>query len=275
MSKSFISGVEEKYDKRLLEGRLTVEGNVIATIFADPLLLDELDLTSKDFITTDGNFYFNLAKQLRKKGFNEFDEVTILSSVSDSILSAFNERGGYATIKNLIDIISHKNADVYIDTLYRENIILSLYRDGFNLFDKVDWNDKEIVPLELFRKMDSEGVTDWYESKLLGYNVGKSSSILEEEDISFDDAFIDECLEGEDAGVPFETAGIDVNGNPINVYSFLSRQTSGLLRGTMSMIGGFSSAGKSTWLTGLMISLLENGEKIILISTRKGLKNIK
>lgn len=275
MSKSFISGVEEKYDKRLLEGRLTVEGNVIATIFADPLLLDELDLTSKDFITTDGNFYFNLAKQLRKKSFNEFDEVTILSSVSDSILSAFNERGGYATIKNLIDIISHKNADVYIDTLYRENIILSLYRDGFNLFDKVDWNDKEIVPLELFRKMDSEGVTDWYESKLLGYNAGKSSSILEEEDISFDDAFIDECLEGEDAGVPFETAGIDVNGNPINVYSFLSRQTSGLLRGTMSMIGGFSSAGKSTWLTGLMISLLENGEKIILISNEERIKKYK
>ena len=187
MSRNFIAGVEEKYDKRLLEGRLTVEGNVIATIYADPLVLDELDLTSKDFITVDGNFYFSLARQLRKKGFNEFDEVTILSSVSDKVLSAFNERGGYTTIKKLIDIISRKNADIYIDTLYRENIILNLYRDGFNLFNKVNWNDKEIIPLELFRKMDSESVTDWYESKLLGYNTGKSSSVLEEEDISFDD----------------------------------------------------------------------------------------
>ena len=34
--KQFISGVEDKYDKRLLEGRLTVEGNVIATLFSDP-----------------------------------------------------------------------------------------------------------------------------------------------------------------------------------------------------------------------------------------------
>lgn len=275
MSKNFLSGVEEKYDKRLLEGRLTVEGNVIATIFADPLLIDELDLTSKDFITTDGAFYFSLAKKLRKEGYNEFDEVTILSSVSDSILSAFNERGGYATIKNLTDIISRKNADTYIDTLYRENVILSLYRDGFDLFKKVDWNGKEVIPIELFRKMDSEGVTDWYESKLLGYNTGRCSSIIEEEDIVFEDSFIDECLEGEDAGVPFETAGIDVNGNSINVYSFLSRQTSGLLKGSMNMIGGFSSAGKSTWLTGLIIALLENGEKIILVSNEEKIKKYK
>lgn len=272
---NFLSGVEEKYDKRLLDGRLSVEGNVIATIYADPLLLDEVDLTSKDFITKDGAFYFNLAKKLRKDGYNEFDEVTILSSIQDNILAEFNERGGYESIKNLTDIISRKNSDIYIDTLYRENVILSLYRDGFNLFDKVDWNGKEIIPLDLFRKMDCEGVTDWYESKIVSYNTGKTSSILEEENIYFDDTFIDECLEGEDAGVPFETAGIDVNGNPINVYSFLSRQVSGLLKGTMSMIGGFSSAGKSTWLTGLMISLLENGEKIILVSNEERIKKYK
>lgn len=272
---NFLSGVEEKYDKRLLEGRLSVEGNVIATIYADPLIMDELDLTSKDFITKDGAFYFNLAKKLRKDGYNEFDEVTILSSVQDNILTAFNERGGYAAIKNLTDIISRKNADIYIDTLYRENVILSLYRDGFNLFDKVDWNGKEIVPIDLFRKMDCEGVTDWYESKIVSYNTGKSSSILEEEDVDFDDSFIEDCVDGEDAGVPFESGGEDINGDNINIYPFLSRQVSGLLKGTMSMIGGFSSAGKSTWLVGLIIALLFMDEKIILISNEERIKKYK
>lgn len=275
MAKHFLSGVEEKYDKRLLEGRLTVEGNVIATIFADPLILDEIDFTSKDFITIDGAFYFALAKHLRKSGYNVFDEVTILSSIKDGVLTAFNDRGGYNTIKNMSDAINLKNADTYIDTLYRENIILNLYRDGFNLFDKVNYNGNDIVPLELFRKMDSEGVTDWYESKLLGYNTGKSSTILEEEDVWFDEQFINECLEGEEAGVPFESAGTDINGETINVYSFLSRQVSGLLRGTLSMIGGFSSAGKSTWLTGLMLALLNSGEKIILISNEERIKKYK
>lgn len=275
MGKNFLSGVEEKYDKRLLDGRLTVEGNVIATIFADPLLIDELDFKNKDFITVDGAFYYSLAKQLRKNGYNVFDEVTILSSLSDNVIAEFNERGGYNTIKNLTDIINLKNADIYIDTLYRENIILNLYRDGFNLFDKINWNGKEEIPLTLFRKMDSESVIEWYESKLLNYDTGKSSMILEEEDISFDDDFINDCLDGEEEGVSFESAGTDVNGDVINVYSFLSRQVSGLLRGTLSMIGGFSSAGKSTWLTGLMIALLTSGEKIILISNEERIKKYK
>jgi hypothetical protein len=187
--KDFITGVEEKYDKRLLEGRLTAEGNVIALLFADPLLLDELELTSKDFITKDGTFYFALAKQLRKAGYSVFDEVTILSSISDNILDAFNERGGYETIKNMVDVVNSKNADVYIDTLYKENIILGLYRDGFDLFKGVQWNEKEIIPYELFKKMDSEGVLDWYESRLSTYGVGYISTVTEEGELDFSDEY--------------------------------------------------------------------------------------
>ena len=82
--KDFLTGVEDKYDKRLLEGRLTIEGNVIACIYSDPLILDEIELTRKDFITSDGSFYFQLAKRLRKNGYSVFDEVTILSSTSES-----------------------------------------------------------------------------------------------------------------------------------------------------------------------------------------------
>lgn len=267
--KDFLSGVEDKYDNRLLKNRLTVEGNVIAVIYSDPLILDENDLTSKDFITSDGNFYFSLAKRLRKTGYTVFDEVTILSSINDTISEEFQERGGYATLKNLVDVIDIRNADVYIDNLYRENIILSLYRDGFNLFDKVDWDGKEIVPLSLFRKMDSEGVLDWYESRLLGYSTGKSSSILEEENISFEDDFIQNCMDGISSGVPFETGGTDINGDTINIYPFLSKQISGLQHGTLSMIGGFSSAGKSTWLIGLIMGLINSGEKVILVSNEE------
>ena len=120
--KDFLTGVEEKYDKRLLEGRLTIEGNVIACIYSDPLILDEIELTRKDFITSDGSFYFQLAKRLRKNGYSVFDEVTILSSTSEAVQAQFNERGGYTTIKNLVDVISNKNADTYLDNLNKKGI---------------------------------------------------------------------------------------------------------------------------------------------------------
>lgn len=220
-------------------------------------------------------FYFSLAKQLRKQGYTVFDEVSILSSISENILEAFQERGGFESIKNLTSIVNDKNADIYIDNLYRENIILRLYGDGFNLFTEVDWDGKKKRPLDIFRKMSSENITDWYEAKICDYEKGKSSAVLEEEMLDFDDEFIESCELGEENGTPFEIAGTDVNGEDINCYPFLSRQISGLIHGTMSMIGGFSSAGKSTWLIGLIMGLLSSDEKVIIISNEENIKKYK
>ena len=275
MKDIFIAGVKEKYPKEVLEGRLTVEGNVIACCYIDPLLIDECDFKSTDFITSDGTFYYSLAKQLRKQGYTVFDEVTILSSVSENIVEAFQERGGFETIKNMTDVVNVKNAEIYLDNLYRENIILGMCNDGFNLLTPVDWNGKEVIPLKLFRKMDSESVLDWYESKLSAYKTGQSSVVLEEEVLDFDDEFIQSCADGEENGVPFDICGKDVNGEDINGFPFLSRQINGLLEGTFSMMGGFSSAGKSTWLITLIMGLLYRDRKIIIISNEERIKKFK
>src|SRR5574344_2275930 len=186
----FIAGITEKYPKEVLEGRLTVEGNVIGVLYQDPLLIDECDFKSTDFITSDGTFYYSLAKQLRKQGYTVFDEVTILSSVSENIAEAFQERGGFETIKNMTSVVHIKNAEIYLDNLYRENIILGMCNDGFNLLTPVDWNGKEVIPLKLFRKMDSESVLDWYESKLSAYGTGFTSKVLEEEELEITDNFL-------------------------------------------------------------------------------------
>ena len=191
----FISGVKEKYPKEILEGRLTVEGNVIGVLYQDALLIDECDFKSTDFITSDGVFYYSLAKQLRKLGYTVFDEVTILSSVPENVATAFQERGGFDSIKNLTDVVNMKNAEIYLDNLYRENIILGMHRDGFNLLDAVDWNGKEVIPLKLFRKMDSEGVLDWYESRLSSYGTGFTSKVLDEDYIDFDDEYFEKTTE--------------------------------------------------------------------------------
>lgn len=239
------------------------------------MLIDECDFKSTDFITADGVFYYSLAKQLRKMGYSVFDEVTILSSVSDNIADAFQERGGFDSIKNLTDVVNIKNSEIYLDNLYRENIILGMHRDGFNLLNPVEWNGKEIIPLKLFRKMDSEGVLDWYESRLSTFKTGQSSSVLEEEVMDFDDEFIQNCVDGEENGVPFDICGYDVNGEEINGFPFLSRQINGLLDGTFTMMGGYSSAGKSTWLITLVMGLLHRDRKIIIISNEERIKKFK
>ena len=185
-------------------------------------MLDECDFKSTDFITSDGNFYYSLAKRIRTQGYTVLDEVTILSSVSENIAEAFQERGGYETIKNMTDVVNIKNAEIYLDNLYRENIILGMCNDGFNLLNPVEWNGKEVIPLKLFRKMDSQSVLDWYESKLSTYGTGFTSKVLEEEEIEITDNFLQDLSDGIENGVDFGFAGDDINLEPIRCFPFLS-----------------------------------------------------
>lgn len=239
------------------------------------LLIDDTELDKNMFLTSDGSFYFLLIKDLRKKGFYSLDEVTILSNSKDAVIERFNACGGWETIQHQIDIINEKNFDTYIDILYRENTIKNLYDDGFNLLKKVKIKDKEIIPLSLFRKMTNEEVLDWYDARISTYEIAKSSSVLCEEEIDFDDEFIEDCKEGLENGVPFDTAGYDINNEEINCFPFLSNQTGGLLPGTLTMMGGFSGCGKSTWFVTIIMSLLSKGKKILIISNEENIKKFK
>ena len=239
------------------------------------LLLDDLDLKKEDFITNDGRFYFGMLTQLRKKGFYSLDEVTILSNMNDEVIERYEACGGWESIQHQIDIINDKNFDTYIDILYRENIMLHMVDDGIDLLHVVDVNGKKVVLLKLFRKMDADSVQDWWDARITSYGTGYSSKVLEEEEIDFDDEFIDNCKEGLENGVPFDIAGYDINGEEMNCFPFLSRQINGILEGTTTMMGGYSSAGKSTWWITVLMSLLHYDRKILIISNEENIKKFK
>lgn len=239
------------------------------------LLIDDTTFEQKDFVTADGLFYFSMLNQLRNKGFYSLDEVTILSNLSQDAIDKYEDMGGWDSIQRQIDIINTQNFDTYIDILYRENILLHMHSDGFNLLKEIDVNDKKIIPLKLFRKMTAEEVTDWYDARISSYGTGYSSKVLEEEEIDFDDEFIESCQEGEENGVPFDIAGYDINGEEINCFPFLSRQIMGLLEGTFTMMGGFSSVGKSSWWVTVLMSLLYYDRKILIISNEESVKKFK
>ena len=259
----------------MLKGRIEAEGNVISCFFKDMLLIDDTTFEQKDFITADGLFYFSMLNQLRNKGFYSLDEVTILSNLSQDAIDKYEDMGGWDSIQHQIDIINTQNFDTYIDILYRENILLHMHSDGFNLLREIDVNGKKIIPLKLFRKMTAEEVTDWYDARISSYGTGYSSKVLEEEEIDFDDEFIESCQEGEENGVPFDIAGYDINGEEINCFPFLSRQIMGLLEGTFTMMGGFSSVGKSSWWVTVLMSLLYYDRKILIISNEESVKKFK
>lgn len=271
----FISGVTEKYDKRLLENRISTEGNVIACLVKDITLIDDTKLEAKQFLTKDGRFYFGLINSLRKKNFNTIDEVTILSNSTEKVLKEFDDRGGFDTLSNMAEIVNLNNFDTYLNLLYRENLLCSLYDDGFNLFKDIDVNGKKIETIKLFRKMTSNQIIDYLDSKLSSYDTGQSSEVVEEEDIYFDDEWVNELEEANDMGVPYDVCGINVDGEEIKGFRLMSNQTLGLHRGHLMMIAGFSSVGKSTIFVTILMALLYRGEKIIVISNEERVQKIK
>lgn len=266
----FLTGITDKYQKELLETRTVTEGNVVSCFMKDLTLLEDTKLSTDSFVTKDGLFYFSMLKKLREKGFNSIDEVTILSNLSENVIDRYNELGGYDTIRHLQSVINTDNFNIYLDELYKQNIILHMADDGFNLLkETISPKGKKIVPLKLFQRMTSVQVLDWYESKLAGYQISESSKVTGEGEINFSDEFLKSVAEGVENGISFEYGGLDVNGDQINCFPFLSRQVMGVKEGTSTVIAGYSSTGKSTWNVTLLFSLLTQGRKILIISNEE------
>ena len=176
----FIKGIEEKYPEKILYNRHHVEGQVIGLLAKDLLFLDESNLDVSDFKTEEGRMYFKIEQEIRRKGYNALDEVTVLSNIPENLQEKFDEYGGYDGLNNLADIIDTKNSDSIFDALHRENIIMKLYDDGFNILNTMkDEKDREFVPVDKFRKMPSEMIINWYDIQLNNISVGYNTKILD------------------------------------------------------------------------------------------------
>lgn len=282
-NKVFIDGVVEKYPEQLLDGRMTIEGNLLACLFDDPTLYDDIkqQIDVQNFITRDGRFLFGIVKLLREKKYSVIDEVTVLSNCTEEMKDRLTGIGGYKTIQNMASVVDLKNWEAILDAFNKSNILLRLHANGFNLFSEVALtNGKRVKPFDLFSKAncDSNTVLAWYEefiSKLSVENSSESTKIIDEKFVDFDDSFFDSISSGEAAGVSFADAGEDVNGNTISMFPFLSRNILGFARGTTSALAAHSGCGKSTLMLNIVMCLLSKGLKGVFISNEMSLQDLK
>ena len=274
--RDFIVGVCDKYDNALLEKRREIEGNTIGCIASDLLLIDDSMLKPTDYVTRDGRFLFSMLKSLRDRGCTVADEVTVLTNTSDEVKERLEEFGGWKQVQSLIDICNTKNFDVFLDDLNKSNICLRLSEKGFNLLEPITLeNGKSVVPYKLFEKFTSQEVLDFYESQLSTLGTVSSNKIIDEGYIDFDEDFINGLESGEEVGVSFADAGLDAEGNKISIFPFLSNNILGLKSGTLSAFGAHSGTGKTTFMIGILMALVEKGERILIVSNEMGLSDFK
>lgn len=267
---AYIKGFEDKYPKEIIGNRMSIEGSVIGLLAKDLLIFDESNLTAADFKSEEGRVFFKVLRDIRKKGYNNLDEVTVISNISEDIQIKFEECGGYEALNNLSSIVDVNNSESILDSLHRENILMHLHDSGFNLLKPMtDDKGKEFIPINKFRKMHSENVVNFYEVELNKYSIGYNTKILDERRLKVTPEYIKKVKDGELNGVPFEECSMDIEGGVETVYPYLSRDIKGLLRGSTTILGAYSSVGKTTYWTGLLLSLIEQGEKILIFSNEQ------
>lgn len=274
----FIGGVFDIYDERLLESRLTEEGNICGCLLNDLTLYDDCGLSSNDFITKSGRMLFAIGKQIRDKRYHTFDEITFLSNANDDLKDKINnEFGGFRQIQNVMDAVSLKNYDSFLDDLNKSNIVLALSRKNFNLLDEMILdNGKRVVPYQLFKKLSASEVIDFYEGTLSTLDTKiNSSKIVEQGFIDFDDDFLERLENKEEMGVSFGEAGVNIKGDIIKTFPFMSSNILGVKHGTLNCWAAHSGAGKSTYMITVLMSLISQGERFTIVTNESSISDVK
>lgn len=265
-----------KYPERIMDNRKGIEGNVIGALFNDMILIKEFEVTSSDFISDEGIFYFTLCKTLAEKNINDITDTDIRLLLSEDLLETYKGYGGFKRIEQLKRISESSNFEGYLDELYKRNILMSYCNEGLDLerLIKIDTGKKqiEISYLDFFEatSMNSEEIVTFMASRSINKKTVGILQKVQEDNSAITDEFLDRLFKGTEKGASFATMGIDIDGNEIKAFPWLSNHIQGFTKSKVHQISGHTNTGKSTVLATIAMALAYGGEKILFASNEMG-----
>lgn len=241
-----------KYPKELTLKREAIECNFIFALYKDPTLMDDYKniVNGTDILTEDGMFYYGLAQQLYKAGYQAFDNISLYSFLEDkkTLKSGFEDRGGYRSITEITSLINTDNVSIYYDELIKNNMFLRLYDSGFNVVDN----------LEKLNQMSSSEVYDYYDFQLNNICVGKIEKIKAENLSEGYESYIKEWDEGKSVGYKI--------GFPLLNYRLAGVHKKNLLL----HLGHIGNGKTTTAILFYILPVIESGENVCIIGNEQG-----
>lgn len=237
----------------LLKDRNIIEGNFVISLWKNPDLFLEYDInTSTDFKTEAGKLYYIIGNGMIKRGINTFDEISVETFLMNfpEYKNKFEEYGGYSQFKSDSEVIDESNIDFYYDELQKSNLLITLYKMGFNVDE--DYN--------LFSKTSSQGVYDYYIDLIETASIRQSDSSIEIHDLCVTDKFVEECDSGKEMGYNYAKKCPILNGI-----------TMGLMSKEVVFFCGQSGTFKTSFsFSNFIMPLVDNGNKACIISNEQG-----
>lgn len=241
------------YPEKLTAKRDAIECNFIFSLYKDPSVIDDYKnvVNGTDILTEDGMFYYGLAQQLNKAGYQAFDNISLYTFLEDkkTLKEGFEDRGGYRSITEITSLINVENLDIYYDELVKSNMTLRLYDSGFNVLGKYD----KIL------QMTSEELYDYYDFQLNNICVGKIEKIKVENLSEGYQSYIDEWDQGKSVGYKIG-------------YPLLNYRLAGVHKKNLLLHLAHIGNGKTTTaILFYILPVLESGENVCIIGNEQGI----
>lgn len=241
------------YPEELVKKRQAIECNFIFTLYKIPDIIEDYKniVNGTDIITEDGIFYYGLALALRKAGYQAFDNISIYTYLEgqEGLKKGFERRGGYASVVEIMSLLSEENIDSYYDELIKNNMLLRLYDSGFDVMKNID----------KFNQMTAEDVYDFYDYKLNDVCVNKIEKIKTEDLSNGYEEYIKEWDSGSQVGFKIG-------------YPLLNYRLAGIHKDNFLLhLASIGNGKTTTAILFYLLPVIESGENVLVIANEQNI----
>lgn len=265
----FTEDIKKKYPTKILAEREYPETLIMCCILSDLTMLEDYEFKDNDFLSVEYNILFNIAKRLRKEGYNSTTQLEIKGKLSEKEREFFKKEEIWRILSDYEETANKDNFNDYVDKLYKNNIYLRLIDLGFDLFSEMEFEGKKIIPFNTFRTMTSQDVKEFYEYHINEFSTVDVNKGIEEGVVDITDEYLEKTMEGEAVGTLFDVGGVDVVGDDIVAFPTISQESNGFIDGSLSMLAGYSNVGKSTYIISMVMAMVHRGEKVVICSNEQ------
>ena len=240
--------------KIIVEYKQNCEANIVSIIYKHPDEIFNTNLTTDLFSNNVWRVYFEIAYDiLINEGKKVLDDMTVAFYLEKhpKLRDKYNEYGGYEKIESTFKYVQIENFDGYVSELYKWKAVLKLCQRGYPVKDN----------FKKFTDMSYEDIYKKYECDLNDIFINVENNATRYDICDGIEELIDEL----DTGL---ACGLEYYNMPM-----LTQELGGQCLGNITLVGGVSNVGKSTFARSVTIpSIIMKKEKIVIMLNEEGLK---
>lgn len=232
--------------------KLIAESNIVSILWKEPDLYHTYDnLQLEHFYHNEWRVYWQIGQDIIvSEGKEVLDDITVglYLEKHPKLKEKYIEYGGYDKIKKAGGYVYTSNMDGYVKDLFKWNAVVDLAKRKFPIHTR----------LSDFVDMDAEDIYNEYEAMLnhVFINIEGDDKTYKMSDGIYD--LIEKLDEGFAIGLPYYD------------MKLLTAETGGCLLGNVTLIGGLSGGGKSTFVRNAHLTeIVRKKEKIVVMANEE------